>query len=371
MIKILHTADIHIGKSFRNLGERAEDQTRNLRKTFEKICSLAVEEEVQVMLIAGDLFDTKNPAEKDIDFVIQQLQRAGEVGIHIVIAAGTHDRFATDAFYRDAKWNQVDNIHILTPEQKEVDFESLDCVIHGQVNEYNKSATSPLENLPNNDTRTHSVAMIHGSVAIEGKHAADDYPVTVDEINESPYTYIALGHWHRAQEVVPNKAWYAGSPETLSLEEEGSGNVLIVKLEEDHVEIEPRHIGSIQFDSKDIEVEGDVNLAELIKKIQEDANHNLVRKATLRGVINPTSLVDTRALTAEVKDSFFALKIVDRSSIKLDDESLMQFPDELVIGQYVRILKTQIDDEENPGRKKILEKALQLGVALLSGKEVL
>lgn len=58
MIKILHTADLHLGRSFASLRDKAREHRRQLLKTFEKIIELAIRENVSLILIAGDLFDS-------------------------------------------------------------------------------------------------------------------------------------------------------------------------------------------------------------------------------------------------------------------------------------------------------------------------
>jgi exonuclease SbcD len=57
MVKILHTADIHLGAKFSGLGNKATSQREQLRTTFKNVIATAVNERVNIVLIAGDLFD--------------------------------------------------------------------------------------------------------------------------------------------------------------------------------------------------------------------------------------------------------------------------------------------------------------------------
>ena len=59
-VKILHCADLHIGAAESFLGALAKSRRAETLITFEKIISLAKEEEVKLLLIAGDLFDSNN-----------------------------------------------------------------------------------------------------------------------------------------------------------------------------------------------------------------------------------------------------------------------------------------------------------------------
>jgi exonuclease SbcD len=57
MLKILHTADIHLGAKFSGLGSKGDSQREQLRATFKNVIATAINERVNIVLIAGDLFD--------------------------------------------------------------------------------------------------------------------------------------------------------------------------------------------------------------------------------------------------------------------------------------------------------------------------
>ncbi len=372
MITLIHTADVHLGVKFRRLGARAEHMTDLPKKAFTKVCDLAIARNAQVLLIAGDLFDSNTVPEALIHFAESELSRVAKAGVKVVLTAGTHDRLEGNSVL--LRMNLPSSVTLLLPEKPQVDFSDLNLSVCGFSNTFNKSVESPLEKLhaSQGEALKYRVAMVHASVAIDSKHAPDDYPVEVTEIENGEWNYVAFGHWHRAQEIVKNKAWYAGSPETLKLEDAGSGKALVVTLSDDGVAtIEPVQTGSVQFDTLDITLEGEFSSDALQRKILQAADPMLSRTVTLRGVIQPTQFVDIASLTSQTSDAFFALKILDKTTVQMDAETLNAFPDELVIGQYVRLLQNEISLETDAAKKKRLEKALQLGIALIQGKEVL
>lgn len=86
-MKILHTADWHLGK---RLGEysRLEEQQQVLKE----ICDIADQEAVDAVLIAGDLFDTFNPSNEASELFYKTVHRLSARGTRAVIAiAGNHD----------------------------------------------------------------------------------------------------------------------------------------------------------------------------------------------------------------------------------------------------------------------------------------
>lgn len=86
-MKILHTADWHLGKRLDNFS-RLEEQ----REVLEEICEIAETEGVDVVIVAGDLFDTINPPVEAIELFYKTLKRLASNGKRAVVAiAGNHD----------------------------------------------------------------------------------------------------------------------------------------------------------------------------------------------------------------------------------------------------------------------------------------
>lgn len=86
-MKILHTADWHLGKRLDRFS-RLEEQV----SVMEEIIAIADEEEVGLILIAGDLFDNFNPAIESVELFYKTLKRLSQNGMRPVIAiSGNHD----------------------------------------------------------------------------------------------------------------------------------------------------------------------------------------------------------------------------------------------------------------------------------------
>ncbi|KUF44021.1 exonuclease sbcCD subunit D [Myroides marinus] len=86
-LKILHTADWHLGKRLDNFS-RIDEQ----REVLDEICEIAEREAVDLVLVAGDLFDTFNPPVEAVELFYKTLKRLAKNGERPVIAiAGNHD----------------------------------------------------------------------------------------------------------------------------------------------------------------------------------------------------------------------------------------------------------------------------------------
>lgn len=86
-LKILHTADWHLGKRLDDFSRLHEQQ-----QVLQEICEIADQQEVDLVIIAGDLFDTFNPAVEAVELFYKTLKRLSNNGARPVIAiAGNHD----------------------------------------------------------------------------------------------------------------------------------------------------------------------------------------------------------------------------------------------------------------------------------------
>lgn len=88
MIRILHTADWHIGQTLRGFSREHEH-----RKVFERLEEIVVERDVDALIIAGDVFDSQNPSGEAQQLFYNTLMRLSRANprMAMVIAAGNHD----------------------------------------------------------------------------------------------------------------------------------------------------------------------------------------------------------------------------------------------------------------------------------------
>ena len=81
-------ADVHLGAKLYNIPELAED----LKEDFKRAVDLAIAKKVKYLVIAGDLFDSNKPTPDLVDFVAEQVEKAGSNGCIVTGIAGDHDK---------------------------------------------------------------------------------------------------------------------------------------------------------------------------------------------------------------------------------------------------------------------------------------
>jgi len=87
MLKILHTADWHLGKRLQEFS-RLEEQ----KEVLEEVIAIAEQENVDLVLLAGDIFDAFNPSHESIELLYRTLRRLSKNGQRPIVAiSGNHD----------------------------------------------------------------------------------------------------------------------------------------------------------------------------------------------------------------------------------------------------------------------------------------
>ena len=123
MLRLLHTADVHLGARHADLGEAAIAQRERQFAAFVRTIDVALAESVDVVLIAGDLFDSNVQPRRSVERVAAELRRLVERRIRTVITPGTHDVYDRASVYRAydlpsmAAPRDAGMVVVLTPEQ--------------------------------------------------------------------------------------------------------------------------------------------------------------------------------------------------------------------------------------------------------------
>jgi DNA repair exonuclease SbcCD nuclease subunit len=371
MLKIFHTADIHLGAKFRGLGDRGASQREQLRATFKSIVATAIDERANIVLVAGDLFDSNQQAQRNIDLVVEQFNLLGSNNIPVCLIPGTHDPLDSSSIYRKVDFaGRCPNLTVFSEEDMcYKEYAGLDLTVYGKPNLSNRSYVSPLKGLKRLTSSKFHVAMAHGSFYIPERIAEDDHVFRLEEVEASGMDYLALGHWHRVYNCSKKpQAWYPGPPEWIPDQKE-RGVVLLVSLSDaGEVKVEPKKIGLRDYDEVEMDMGEIQDWATLKTRICEGANKNLVRKVTLRGLRDADLIVTPEELEAELGEKFFHLGITDKSHPKLTE--VAEDEERLIRTRFIKLMKAQIEGLQGEERD-IAESALQYGIALLDGKEVL
>lgn len=369
MIKVLHTADMHLGREFPSLRERGKEYRNQLLQTFEQVLDLAIDENVSLVLIAGDLFDTNRVHGIIIGKVLSAFRKLEERNIRVCILPGGHDAYTEDSIYRFVRFPS--NVMVFTTEQNRKTFDDLDLTIYGKAFDSKLVGESPLQGLSLVRESKFHIGMAHCSIKREGWIEKDIMILDRSEIPNSGLDYLALGHWHSFQNYSQGntKAYYCGSPEPIYMDQKGAGNVAMVSIYgKGNIKVDPIWVGSKKFDEITIDVGTVKPIGEVTKIIETKADTNLILKVTLEGLCSMDLDLNPQEIEDELSVHFFNLQVLDKSHPKLEEVESKNFPEETVVGKFIRIAEENIAKANSGEDKALYEEALKLGFALLQGR---
>jgi len=394
MLRIVHTADVHLGARHDDLGEQASAQRERQFAAFTGAVDLALAEKADIFLIAGDLFDSNVQPRRSVERVAAQLQRLAESKIRTIVIPGTHDGYDRSSIYRAYDLKALsgstaddDLVTVLTPDRPSVHLTACDAIIYGPVFATKRAPHSPLRDLagrPGDPPATWRIGMVHGSIAIPGKTERDDVVITTEEIAATGFDYLALGHWHSAQQSRAGGVTYAyaGAPEAVALDQDRAGKVLLIELDEKagsrSITVEERQVGTTRFEKVEIDAATLGTQPALIDKLAKKADPNLVLDARVVGVRPDELDLHLDEIEAALATSFLKVRVRDVSLPALTEGALP--PPDTIAGSYIRGLEARIAELEataapdTDGRRTAeaaeLRDALRLGRLLLAGHEV-
>lgn len=386
MLRVLHTADVHLGARHADLGEQAAAQRERQFAAFRAAIDLALAEKVDLFLVAGDLFDSNTQPRRSVERSAAEFARLAAARIRTVIIPGTHDVYDRSSVYRAYDLAAIaglppgsDLLTVLTPDAPEVVLPTVEAVVYGRVFATKRAPHSPLAGFDvAKDTRaTWRIGLVHGSVAIPGRTDEDEVVVTREEIAASGLDYLALGHWHSVLGAKAGGVQYAysGAPEPVALDQDEAGRVLLVTFDERdgkrHVTVEERQVGRTRFERVDLDAAAVVSQPALVAELLTRADPDLVLDARLIGVRRDELDVDIDEVEAAVAPSFLKVRVRDRSVPALSEGALP--PPDTIAGAFIRDLEGQVAELEASDRvddAAELRDALRLGRLLLAGQEV-
>ena len=362
-MKFIHTADIHLGKSFAFLGEKGSLLREAQIVTLEKITNLAQSESVDFMVIAGDLFESNEVSSRLIRKTIDILKSINP--IPVLVSPGTHDLLDDKSVYRRKEF-QGPNIKVFGVDGTMIKVK--DAAIHGRPNDTKQGGVHPLKEIKPVDTTKFNIAVIHASVEIEGKSNPEDYLVNTKEISASGMDYIALGHWHRMCDfsIQGVTAWYSGSPEVTKFDEaDMAGNVMLVNLGE-KTEVQAKKVGHYEWLIKTLDVAISTPGDLLNSEIEKLCGENVLLRLQLKGILPQGYDIDADLLEEDFADNFFYFT-VNTSKVGYPVKKVDKLFAEGTVGYlYVERLKKLIKQAKSKAEKEQLKKALYLGSSNIS-----
>ena len=343
MIKILHSGDWHLDSPLQG---RTAALRGELLQIPGKIVALCKEEQCDLVLLSGDLFD--GAYTQDTYRTVYDALQSMEVPVFIT--PGNHDFISPDSPYEKELWPE--NVHIFKKQQIQwVDLPALELRVYG-AGFQSMDCPGLLDGFR---AEGKAVGIFHGDPT--QLHSPYN-PVTRSQVAESGLQYLALGHVHKGDGFWAGDtlcAW-PGCPMGRGWDEQGEKGALIVVLEE-RAKVRFVTLGAPQF--HDLTVEASEGVSSVLPAV---ANRDFYR-ITLTG---EAENVDLDALQAEFS-AFPNLTLRDQTRRPVD--LWKSLGEDNFEGVYFGLLKASLAEADPEIRETILL-AAKLSRQILDGQEV-
>ncbi|GFN34558.1 metallophosphoesterase family protein [Tepidimicrobium xylanilyticum] len=363
MIKFIHTGDLHLGLQFRNVSfdaYKANERRLELWQTFGRIVKKAVEDNVDFLFIAGDLFEEKYFTLADIKKVRDILAKANET--QVLIVAGNHDPLHAKSLYNIVEWSEnvtlFNSIKLIKKE-----FPEKNTCVYGYSWEASENRKDIFKDFNGIDEDKINILIIHGDIFDK---ESPYLPLNKDYIEQLGFDYIALGHIHKPHIISPKIA-YCGSPEPLDFGEIGEHGIIVGSIEKSNTRIDFLPFSKRKFIKKIVRIDETLGYLDILNRIREcdikEEREDHFYKVKLEGVVDRHVDINVMDLTKELEEDFYYIEVINDTIIDYDLDGLERDNRDNIIGYFIREMRQKNLDD------KIVRDALYIGLeALLKGK---
>lgn len=343
-MKFIHFADAHLDSPFRGLSFLPSEEFNYIYQaadqSLKRIVDLALAEKVDLVLIAGDTFDSSQPSPRAQLFFAEQVKRLTDAQIQVVMIFGNHDHMKQEDLLVSPSpyFKLLGNSE--TVEQATFTTDAgfnYDVIGFSYLN--NHITEDIIPEFPAKG-KNYTFGLMHAqeksATASQNVYA----PFTVDELQNLNYDYFALGHIH-ARNNLSSTPWivYPGNIQGRHINEMGAKGCYLGEIDENSgkTTIDFKETGPILWQGTKINLEGAISKADLQAKIiaKLESGQKTYFSLTIAGAqylsTEERDLVQDPDFWQTISQSLpFASQLVDvrfvvNTSLKLNDNDQQAF----------------------------------------------
>ena len=369
-VKIVHTADLHFDTPFNEVDEKQRlINKEELKEVFKNIINFCKEKHVDILLLAGDIFDNLTLSRETIHFIENIFNDIKET--RVFISPGNHDPYDNNSFYKLIKWPE--NVYVFKGNLEKIYIEELKTNVWGAAFNGKYVRKSILKGFSQNDEEI-NIMVIHGELS--SSEEGNEYnPITLKNIRESGMDYIALGHRHNFSGVLKEGSTfysYSGCPQGRGFDETGDKGIVYGYVAKGFAELSFIKTCKRNYEEVYVDISNLFGYEEIREKIldsikEKDRKNNLY-KIILKGEVSEKFHIEEKIVKSKLLNDFYFCKVIDKTSIALDIKELSKgySVKSIFVRKLVKKLKEAKTDEE----REVIKMALKIGISSLSEDEV-
>ena len=271
-VKFLHTADLHLDSPMVGLRHLPKAIFQRLQEStftaLKNISDAAIKNEVDFVVIAGDLFDGEDRSIRAQAVLRREMEKLGNQGIKVFAIHGNHDHLGAKSVTLDFP----DNVHFFSEHVEKVDYRKGDgTLVHLYGFSYPERHVMErwIEKYQKVDGADFHVGLLHGhfeGASDHGKYA----PFRLSDLIEKDYDYWALGHIHK-KALLSQQPYvvYPGNPQGRNRKELGEKGAYLVNLTEAGSEVSFFDTADVIWDETVIDAQDLISFTVLYEKCLE------------------------------------------------------------------------------------------------------
>ncbi len=356
MAKIIHTGDLHLDSAFVGLSpEDGKLRRESLRDVFSKIIDIANSEEVDILILAGDIFEGYPIRPETASSFLRDLKRAK---CRVFITPGNHDPLTPTSPYATLAFPE--NVHIFSSNTlSSVEIPELSLRIFGAAYTSEMYYERILEGFKVPDDDFANILILHSNLNADGYS-----PVTNAEIAESGADYVALAHIHKPTEVETvgkTHFAYCGCPESRDFGESYDTAIYIGEVEKGKVNLSRRKVSDICHRMAELNFADIDNFSKLLPT---PAKNEFLRLT----VTGECEKLDEGEIRDKLLSVYKEVEIIDHT---VEPRNIWEgIEDDGLRGLFLRKMKTLLDSAESEEEKKKINLATKFGIDAIENREI-
>lgn len=364
MLTFLHAADFHLDSAFGALTARqAAARRRESRETLFRLSNYVNQNDIDLVLLAGDLFDSGSAFRETGEQLAEALEL---MSAKVFIAPGNHDWAGPGSPWMTAGWPE--NVHVFREGHlTAVDLPEWNLTVHGAAFTGPEQTESFLTGFAaSEDGRIH-IGLLHGEIdPPENRYG----PVRREEAAASGLHYLALGHIHRRTEPLrlgKTLCAWPGCIEGRGFDELGEKGFYRGTIGEDgRISLEFVPFAARRYEVLEVDVTGRSARSAVEAALPEDTARHLYR-ILLTGETGEGG-VDVRGLQEALADRFYALEI--RDCTRMAEDIWARAEEDSLRGLFLRRLRQRRQGAESEAERETVDQAARFGLAALDHRDL-
>ena len=357
-VKFLQTSDWHLGMKLTSLPDDiAEARRRTALESIRQMLHLALDEDIQLVFLPGDLLDNATPSntlKKNLLGILRYIPSS----VKTFITPGTHDFYSEDSFWND----QIFSSYRIFKSNgfSSYDIENTNITIYGVPVLSSGRDKNWFKLAPQLDDNRANILLYHGDYRGTGREYEKwDYPFELNDLINSPFDYVALGHHHKSNQIKSydkTLAAYSGSPCGWSFRksELGERNFIIGTIADREINIELKTVPGPLMHDFTLDLSNPI-VAENQMELINNTDPNDFMRIQIDSIEDPMGL---RRRVSSLTSDFKRLIINEKPGVQTDDISIENVHLKMLIQRLDQYLES--GDIDSDYHERLVKRAKRL-----------